>query len=79
MSPAGSTRTSSSPARVRRRGRVMIWFQPSVGNPGFMLNRTMMPPCPSGVADGAWTPDGTAGPKLKRPWEVTTSLSRSSS
>ena len=41
------------------------------------MKMMMSPPCPSGVAEGAWTPDGVDAPKLKRPAEVTTSLSRS--
>ena len=67
----------SSPSTVRRRGRVMIWFHPCVGLPGFMLKITIRPPSPSGVAEGACTPQGTEAPKLNLPPWVTTSLSRS--
>ena len=31
-----------------------------------MLNITMIPPCPSGVADGAWTPDGCGRPEVEQ-------------
>ena len=57
----------------------MIWFQPSVGFPGFMLKMTIAFPFPSGVADGACSPEGEAAPKLNFcPW-VTTNLSLSRS
>ena len=60
-------RFSATGVSVKRPCNVIIWFQLLVGFPGFMLKITMTPPLPSGVADGAWTPAGACGPKLKSP------------
>ena len=54
----------SSPSTVMCRGRDMIWFQSFVGLPWFMLKIVTRPPFPSGVAEGAWSPEGLYAPKL---------------
>ena len=67
----------SSSTSVRRRGSVMIWFQPSVGLAGFMLKMTITPPLPSGRRTARARRRARLGPKLKSPPSVTTNLSRS--